>query len=108
VIVPVGPSSVELWATQDLLGEIEEARARRPQLEPRLLWTRLRRGTRSSAELPVEAGQELKVTALESRLGYRVAYSEALGHGLTVAELGDRSARQELAALVEEVITLLP
>lgn len=107
VVVPVGPSVPDLWATADLLTEIEEARQRRPQLETRLIWNRMRARTRSSLELPTEAGAELKVTALESRLGYRVAYSEALGRGLTVAELGDQTARQELEALVREIITLL-
>jgi hypothetical protein len=40
-------------------------------------------------------------------LGYRVAYQEALGTGLTAAERHDPSARAELAALVAEVRRML-
>ena len=36
-------------------------------------------------------------------MGLRVAYPEALGSGVTVAELADKQAKAELAALVAEV-----
>lgn len=106
VIVPVGPSAAEVWATADLMKIVEEARARRPQLRAALLWNRMRR-TRSATEIPDEARDELKVPALKSRLGHRVAYSEALGRGRTVAEWSDKIARQELHALVDEIVRFL-
>lgn len=106
VIVPVGPSAAEVWATADLLKVVEEARARRPQLRVVLLWNRMRR-TRSATEIPDGARDELKVPALKSRLGHRVAYSEVLGRGLTVEEWSDKVARQELKDLVAEVVQLL-
>ena len=49
------------------------------------------------------AGAELGVKALKTTMGLRVAYPEALGTGVTVAELADKQAKAELAALVAEV-----
>jgi chromosome partitioning protein len=106
VIIPVGPSAAEVWATADLIKVVEEARVRRPQLRAWLLWNRMRR-TRSATEIPDEARDELKVPALKSRLGHRVAYSEALGRGRTVTEWSDKTAREELQALVGELVRLL-
>jgi hypothetical protein len=39
--------------------------------------------------------------------GMRVAYMQALGEGLTVTELADTSARDEIKALATEVKKLL-
>jgi hypothetical protein len=40
-------------------------------------------------------------------LGYRVVHQEALGAEMTVAELHDANAREEVAALVSEVRRVL-
>ena len=50
-----------------------------------------------------QAGAELGVKALKTTMGLRVAYPEALGSGVTVAELADKQAKAELVALMAEV-----
>jgi len=40
-------------------------------------------------------------------IGYRVAYAEALGRGLTVAEWSNMTARREIVALTAEIVKLL-
>jgi chromosome partitioning protein len=42
-----------------------------------------------------------------TRLGYRVAYSEALARGMTVMEWQDKHARDEIRTLGKEVGHLL-
>jgi len=49
----------------------------------------------------------LPVKSCKATLGYRVAYAEALGRGLTVAEWSNMTARQEIVALTAEIVKLL-
>jgi len=105
IIIPVGATAPELWATADLLETIAEAQNSRPQLAYRLLWNKYRTSTRSAKELSGEV--ELEAPALSTRLGFRVAYSDALANGLSVTEYRDRKAKQEVTDLTDEIITIL-
>jgi len=106
-LVPVGASAPELWATSDLLPTIEAAKAHRPEVDARILWNRFRASTKSAIELSEAAKAELKLKELSSRLGYRVAYSDAMARGMTVAEWSDKAAKAELVALGKEVEKIL-
>ena len=105
-LIPVGASAAEIWATSDLLALIEEAKKVNP-VKARMIWTRYRPNTRLAQDLSELATKELGLAALGTPLGMRVAYMEALGGGLTVAEMSDPSARIEARFLTEEVQSLL-
>ena len=105
-LIPVGASAAEIWATSDLLALIEEAKKVNP-VKARMIWTRYRPNTRLAQDLSELATKELGLAALGTPLGMRVAYMEALGGGLTVAEMSDPSARSEARCLTEEVQSLL-
>jgi len=104
-LVPISASAAELWATANLLLMIEEAREYRPArpVDARIVWTRFRAHTRLAQELREMVGAGITYESLESTLGYRVAYPDALGQGLTAAELTDAYARHEIVALVTEI-----
>ena len=106
-LVPLGASAPEIWATSDLLPTIAAAKAHRPEVDARIVWNRYRASTRSAQELSEAAHQELKLKELQSRLGYRVAYSDAMARGMTVAEWSDKAAKAELVALGKEVEKIL-
>jgi chromosome partitioning protein len=106
-IIPLGASAAEIWATADLLNTIEAAKAVKPELEARILWNRFRASTKSAKELSEAVRQELKLRQLGTRLGYRVAYSEALARGLTTLEWTDKQAQQEIRTLGKEIGHLL-
>ena len=53
------------------------------------------------------ATNELGLAAMGTKLGMRVAYMEALGEGLTVAEMTEPSARAEARFLAAEVQKIL-
>ena len=105
-LVPVGASAAEIWATSDLLTLIEEAK-KVTRVNARMVWTRYRPHTKLAQSLSELAGKELGLPALSTSLGMRVAYPQALGEGLTVAELPDASAKAEVRALADEVKQLL-
>jgi chromosome partitioning protein len=105
-LIPVGASAAEIWATGDILALIEEASKVRP-VNARMVWTRYRPHTKLAQGLTELAKKELGLQALGTSLGMRVSYMEALGEGLTVAELADASAKVEVKFLVNEVKQLL-
>lgn len=105
-LVPVGASVAEIWATADVLALLEEARKVRP-VDARMVWTRHRPYTNLAKELAAQAQGELGLPILKTPMGMRVAYMEALGAGLTAAEVGDGTARMEIRFLVAEIRKIL-
>lgn len=105
-LMPVGASVAEIWATSDVLKLIEEARKIRP-VDVRMVWTRHRPQTNLAKELAAQAEGELGLPILKTPMGMRIAYVEALGAGLTAAEVGDTLARMEIRFLVAEVAKIL-
>jgi len=106
-LVPLGASAVEIWSTADLLQTINEARHYRSDIDARIVWNRYRGNTREALEVSEAARKELGLKELATRLGYRVAYSEALARGLSVDEWLDRAAHAEILALAAEVKSIL-
>jgi len=106
VLIPVGASAAEIWATGDMVELVNEAK-KVGKVDARMLWTRFRSYTRLAQELEAEASKVLKLPQLKAILGYRVAYAEALGLGLTAAEMQDANARQEVVGMVVEVKRIL-
>jgi len=106
-LVPLGASAAEIWSTSDLLQTIEAARDYRADIDVRIVWNRFRAQTREAHELSEAAREELGLKELNTRLGYRVAYSEALARGLAVNEWLDRTAHTEILDLAAEVKEIL-
>jgi len=106
-LIPIGASAAEIWATGDMLPIITEAQEIKPSLNVKTVWMRYRGYTRAAQEISQSAGRELGLKALRTKVGYRVAYSDALAAGLTVAETADKVARTELEALTREILRIL-
>lgn len=106
-IIPLGASAVEIWATADLIKTIEAAKQIKPNVQARILWNRFRASTNSAKELSATVSSELKIKQLNTKVGYRVAYSEALARGLTAMEWSDRQAQSEMRTLGKELDQIL-
>lgn len=104
-LAPVAPSAAEIWATGDLLTLVEQANKIKP-VTARLVWTRYRGHTKLAQELTGRVN-EAGLTALSTSLAMRVVYADALGRGLTGAEVQDRGAKAEVKALMNEIENLL-
>jgi chromosome partitioning protein len=107
LLIPLGASAAEIWATTDLLDTIEEAQGQRQELKSRIVWNKFRAYTKSAPELRDAVKKELKAPSLKNTIGYRVAYSEALARGLAVDEWTDKVAKDEIRAVVAEVQRLV-
>ncbi len=106
-LIPLGASAAEIWSVSDLLVTIDEARAYRTKVDARIVWTRFRGQTREAQELLSGGRKELGLLEMKARLGYRVAYSEALARGLSVEEWLDAQAHTEVRSLVDEVAGII-
>jgi len=106
-LMPIGTSTAEVWASTDMLPIIEQAREARSDIDIRIIWTRYRRQTKAAGEISEQAEEELGLKSLNSRMGLRVAYPEALGSGLTAAEMSDRMAKLEAMDLINEVLSIV-
>ena len=108
VLLPAGPSPLDVMALQDTLEIVRQARKQRGGRKPiiRLVPSRLLPRARLSQELP----QSLRALGEEVLPGYtvRAAVAAATLEGLTVAEYAASStAREEFRALARAVEKLL-
>lgn len=102
-VLPCGPTAVDAWALASTLDVVGEARTLRPELRACVLITRkqgrtaLGKGARAVLEtsgLPV----------LETEIGYRVAFQEAIAAGQGVTSFAPRdAAAKEIAKLYAEL-----
>ncbi len=103
VLLPVSPGHQDAWALAGTLEQLAEVLDDRPDLTARIVLNRVDTRTTLAAKLR-EAAEETEVPVLDTSLGNRVAYPEALGAGMGVATYAASSeAADELAALVAEL-----
>jgi len=107
VIIPVNVSRADIWSTFDTEELVKEELAERPTLKVRLLLNRYRDFTNSAHEIAAEAKKELTIPLMKTKLGFRVAYADAMGLGLSVKELRDPRATAEIEQLTAETLRLL-
>lgn len=98
VLVPIASSQVDLWATEGVLDLAD--REKRPVL---IVLNRTRPNTRLGTEVASGAAA-FGVDVARAQVANRVAYAETLGHGGAVAEGTPGPARDEIAALADEVM----
>lgn len=102
VLVPVATSHVDLWATEGVLDL-----ARREKAPVLIVLNRVRSNTRLSVEV-AEKAAELGAEVAATQVANRVTYAETLGQGLGVSERArSGTARDEMAALTDEIIALM-
>lgn len=103
-IVPVSPSSLDLWACTDTLKLIKTVQAWHPALEVKFLVNRKIPGTRTGREIR-ETLKGFNTSILDSELGQRVAYVEAMKYGVSVMQFSPASkAADEIEQLCDEII----
>ncbi len=103
VVLPCGPSVMDVWALSEAMDLVQKARRLRPALGACVLITRKQPRTTLGREVR-EALRSVELPVLSAELAYRVAYqaAPAAGRGPTTYEpRGDAAA--EVRALVDEL-----
>lgn len=101
-IIPVGASNLDAAAMTDLLEIVDLAKNYNPDLDVRVLLTRVDPRTKDAGDM-LEFLQEQQLKVLPTRVCERVAYRRAIGEGAIVQELGkDALAIAEMEAFFKE------
>ncbi|MGZ5030866.1 MAG: nucleotide-binding protein [Methylobacter sp.] len=103
-IIPIGASNLDAAAMTDLMTVVELARDYNPDLDVRVLLTRVDPRTKDAAEM-LEFLAEQKLAVLPTKVCERVAFRRAIGEGAIVQELGkDHAAIAEMESFFKEVL----
>lgn len=107
VLVPVQPSSLDIWATERLVELIQARQEAIGTPDAAFLASRAITGTRL-ADGVEDALAALELPLLETCIHQRVAYAEATNAGLSVLDTAKGSkAAAEIEALTDEVLARL-
>jgi chromosome partitioning protein len=106
VLIPLGPSAADLWASDDVLGMLDEVSVGK-SVRASAVFTKVVHGTRVAREALAELHEMLKerdVTLLDTAIHARVAWAQSFGEGRAVTEWAPSSAAaEELRALSAEL-----
>jgi len=104
VLVPVKPSSLDVWAATDVVKLIQEVQMLKPALKAHFVINERRPNTRLARDV-IEALKQIGLPVCDTSIHTRSAYPVAIGQGKTVFQTEPSSkAAQEMAALLEEIM----
>ncbi|MCW8880533.1 MAG: ParA family protein [Kangiellaceae bacterium] len=99
VLVPLAPSSVEIWSFEAFEGLLHKAEKVNPALKTKICWNRVRKRVKSSEEVIQNVAKDSKLTAFKNQLTFRVAYMDSFSEGCSVYEWTDPVASAEIWSL---------
>lgn len=107
LIIPVLPSVYDIWATQDTLEVVQEARMYNDKMVCRFLLNQVIPNTIMERDALEALEDKKEIPMLQSRLGSRAAFKNALASGQGVVEHSPKSkAADELKACYSEIMAL--
>ena len=102
-IVPLSPSSLDIWSCKGTLDMIDEAQVENPDLDVKLLINRKIPGTRVGREAR-DSLSIFDMDLLDTELCQRVAYIDAMTSGVSVMQYAPSSkAAGEIESLCDEL-----
>ena len=104
LLIPTLPSVYDIWATEDTLKILKDARAF-ADIPAYLLINQVIRANivKEAEESLQELAQQYEVEVLKSKLFSRVAFRNSIKEGKGVLEMNDPKAKTEMETLYEEV-----
>lgn len=102
IILPLGPSPYDVWATEDMIDRIQQVRDINPSIKPFYLINKHSKRTLISQETEL-ALKEMETPVLNTTLATRVAYADSATSGLSVLEWDDTKAKKEMQSFVSEI-----
>ena len=103
VLVPVKPSSLDVWAATDVVSLIEEVRTFRPDLRAAFVINERRPNTRLARDVE-EALKGIGLEVCKTSIHTRAAYPVAIGQGLSVFDTEPKGkAALEMGQLINEI-----
>jgi len=102
-IIPLSPSSLDIWSCKGTLEMVDEARQENPDLDVKLLINRKIPGTRVGREAR-DSLAVFDMDVLDTEMCQRVAYVDAMTSGVSVMQYAPSSkAADEVESLCDEI-----
>lgn len=102
-IIPLSPSSLDIWSCKGTLEMVDEARQENPDLDVKLLINRKIPGTRVGREAR-DSLAVFDMDILDTEMCQRVAYIDAMTSGVSVMQFAPSSkAADEVESLCDEI-----
>ncbi|NEQ29826.1 MAG: AAA family ATPase [Leptolyngbya sp. SIO4C5] len=106
VLIPVQPSSYDVWAAAETVGLIDEARGFKPEIKAAFVINRKVVNTAIGREIE-DALADYSIPTLKTAIAQRIAFAEA-SSGYTVMEASPSSAAsKEIKQLAKEVLKFM-
>lgn len=105
ILIPVQPSPYDVWAAEEVVNLISEAKIYKEKLKSVFVVNRKITNTAIGRDV-VDALATYDTPVLSSTVCQRVVFAEAAGQGKAVYELGESSASSEVKALVNEILEI--
>ena len=103
-IIPISPSPLDIWASDDIIQVFKEARRHNRYLMSVLLISKKIAGTRAGREIR-DILSSYKIGIFNTEIVHRMAYINAVAEGLSVVEYAPTSkAAEEMKSLCDELI----
>ena len=103
-IIPLSPSSLDVWSCRGTLEMIDEVRPLNPDLKVKLLINRIIPGTRVGRDAR-KAMEVFEMDVFSTELCQRVAFIDAMAAGVSVMQYAPSSkAADEIERLCEELV----
>ena len=107
VLIPVQPSPYDIWASQEIVGLIQEAGVFKPELQAAFIINRKIPNTAIGRDVK-GALTEFDLPVLETTIGQRVIFAESAASGISVMEQDAKSqAAMEITMLAQDILNLL-
>lgn len=106
IIVPILPSGLDIWATEQFIERYEDAKEQKEKDIPAyFILNQYSKKINLNKEVK-EVLEDLDIKTLKSSLKSRVAYKQAVIEGMGVYEYKDAKAKEEVVELTNEIISI--
>jgi len=103
VLIPVQPSAFDIWASQEIVGLVKEARVYKPQLRAAFVASRVVVGTVIGRAMR-EPLERLEIPKLRAEVSQRIIFAECSGSGRLADEIDVKSnAALEIHQLADDI-----
>jgi len=103
VLIPVGPSPLDIWATHEVADMVKQERRRRRKLKAAFVLWRVIPRTKI-IDAAADALRQMKLPILRTQIHQRVSYATAMIEGRTVLDTARTSlAAAEIRALIKNI-----
>jgi len=107
VIIPIYPSALDMWATEKFLEQYEQAKDLKGGDLPAYFVLNNFNSHHKFSKEAKEALEGYGIPILNTTIKGRVAYKEAVVDGLGVYEYDNPKAKEEMAQLTNEILSIL-